>query len=70
MEKYTNGAEEVNVAGKKAYISYTSVTTARKYQYHQTISVIDGSVLVRFEYAGEEKLSNADLTTLATSLIR
>lgn len=70
LAEYTKGSAEVNVAGKKAYISYTTVTTARKYQYHQTITVIDDVILVRIEYSGEEKLSTADLIALAASLVR
>jgi hypothetical protein len=69
LEKYSEGAEVANIAGKKAYISYTTVTTSRKYQFHQTISVIDGDTLVRIEYAGGEKLSTADLTELGASLV-
>lgn len=69
LAEYTKGSEAVDVAGKNAYISYTTVTTARKYQYHQTITVIDDATLVRIEYAGEEKLSHADIIALAAALV-
>lgn len=70
LAEYTKGSEGIDVAGKKAYLSYTTVTTSRKYQFHQTITVIDDVTLVRIEYSGVEKLSNADLTALAAALVK
>lgn len=70
LAELTNGKEETAIDGKKIYVADTGTKTAGKFQYLQGATIIAGATIIRIEYFGEKKLSNADLTSLAASLVR
>lgn len=70
MAEFSGGKEGTVTGGKTIFIADTGTKTAGKFQYLQGVTVIAGTTMIRIEYFGEKKLSNADLISLASSFAR